>query len=664
MAKIKTINGHRTAVNTRYRLSRNTGLAIIEPDDSYVVMGDEVMDSQTLYSINGKDVAGLSSLRGGDYVPPHNHFLMTTKPSAHTPQASSTGYYQLPVNMFGRGNNGYRCVLDKATRQKAGVMYAFQDTAGVDHLLVQVKENATGVAPTTEIILIEGASVTGAVNKAVMPTPPAHAENTTYLTSSSLDVLYVDVANKTIYFLANFYRPSNASYFYLAKNDLYRASFTTTAVDGSLTFSTPTRCSAINVGGFNGGSTYVESQPRFFCGLNNAGKPCFLTIQENQWALQSLSINSAYQDADPYGGDAGYWRSAFSGQSFRHAMDIYEVGSNTTTRIADLGLTYTNTSSMGSRFGGHRTPTHFEPSPIAGESNIYYAYTLVFNQAGTAINFVRFKWNKALDTFETTLLTGVNLKDYWSDLLAVTTTRALNTCVLTNDGAGGYFLSVFVEHFDQTTLGVHGTESKNIVVFTLDPTDMSTMTLKQSTAFPALRVVGGNENNTTLYSIESGSAKVWTWTTNGWLNTYTTQGNYMGFGEDHNGVLWGVSCNSADMNGTGSTPYAFNTATQQLTLTLEYLSQELPNSVIVEFVDSSITYAGVSLTKNLRVNAYNVAGERIAKNCVVKISSSNAVFTSNNAQVLSVTTSDSEDTLVSLTIDGPGFINVSASFEL
>jgi len=46
MAKIKTINGHRTAVNTRYRLSRNTGLAIIEPDDSYVVMGDEVMDSQ------------------------------------------------------------------------------------------------------------------------------------------------------------------------------------------------------------------------------------------------------------------------------------------------------------------------------------------------------------------------------------------------------------------------------------------------------------------------------------------------------------------------------------------------------------------------------------------------------------------------------------------
>ena len=44
MAKIKTINGHRTAVNTRYRLSRNTGLAIIEPDDSYVVMGDEVMD--------------------------------------------------------------------------------------------------------------------------------------------------------------------------------------------------------------------------------------------------------------------------------------------------------------------------------------------------------------------------------------------------------------------------------------------------------------------------------------------------------------------------------------------------------------------------------------------------------------------------------------------
>jgi hypothetical protein len=86
--------------------------------------------------------------------------------------------------------------------------------------------------------------------------------------------------------------------------------------------------------------------------------------------------------------------------------------------------------------------------------------------------------------------------------------------------------------------------------------------------------------------------------------------------------------------------------------------------VIVEFVDSSITYAGVSLTKNLRVNAYNVAGERIAKNCVVKISSSNAVFTSNNAQVLSLTTSDSEDTLVSLTIDGPGFINVSASFEL
>jgi hypothetical protein len=84
----------------------------------------------------------------------------------------------------------------------------------------------------------------------------------------------------------------------------------------------------------------------------------------------------------------------------------------------------------------------------------------------------------------------------------------------------------------------------------------------------------------------------------------------------------------------------------------------------VVFEDTAIAYTGSVLTKNILVNAYNSSGVRIASDVILKISGSSAVFNSNNATVLSTTTSAIEDTVVALKISGPGFINVSASFEL
>lgn len=661
MAKVKTAYGYKSSGEYAIKFSRFFNLAVIDPDDTYVALGDNVMDAQTLFPLQDKSINGMAGLNGKQSHLPHGHALLTTTPTAHTELSSpSPTGYQLAINLYDKGNNSYRCVLDKSDRQKGGAAISFQDQAGQPHLLVTATHRgSTNYLSVNTIILIEGNSITDAVNTAVLPTPPAHPDSTSYLVSSCLNVLKVDTDNKVIYFLANFYRPSNTTYYYFSKNDLYKATFTTNAVDGSLSLGTPTRCSVIDVG-FTGGSTYVESQPRFYCGKNNAGKPCFLTIQENNFSLNVNGLN-AYTDADPYGGDAGYWRSSFLSKCFYHAFDIYELPSNSITRVASLSLTSTGVTSPGSRFGGHRQPTHFEPSPIAGETDIYYSYTLVFSQDGNTINFVRFKWDKANDTFQTDLLSGLNLKSVWVDSFSTATTATINTLMLTNDGNGGLFISVLVQHYNAATLGVAPTNATNMVVYEIDPTDMQTMTLKQNFSFPCLRVVGLNENNTRLAAIFSGSAKTYSWTNNGWVLGSSFGGNYLGLGEDHNGVLWGVSASDTNIT-DASYLYNFAPSTSAFNISLEYLSDNLPNSVRVEFVDPTIAYAGVTLTKNLRVNAYDPSGNRVAKDCEIKLSSSNAVFTSNNASVLGVTTSAVEDTLVSLTIDGPGFINVSASF--
>lgn len=674
MAKVKTIKGWSvpSAASSVCNISTNNNGAILDPSGNYIVLGDVVMDAQTLHPVQGKstDVA-IGNARGYQRSPARMA-LLTTRPVAftnHNSAQSEGGFYYNVTYMNKYAIAGYRNNLDKTGRQQGGSIYKFQDSAGVDHLIVSTLWDRDAYTRYSYLRLVEGDSLVDAENVLAFRESDNHPLNTTYLSAQTIDVVHVDVANKVIYFYATFQRPAT-TYYYLSYQDMYKASFTTNAVDGSLSIGDPTRCSAMQ-GAYTGGGTFGEFHQRFFCGLNNAGKPCFLSIYENKWSLNSSSISTNYLNADPFSGVAnGYWRKDFGGSWNDTSFDVYDLGGDSHTRVYDAGLT---TGVDGQRWNGHMCPSHFEPSHIAGETDVYYAYYPLFTTDTSVVKVMQMKWNKATDSFEQNVL-ALDLSTWWRDSFpehaAVATSGwelyscSKITCILTNDGAGGLFLSFVQEHTLPAATSAAPSISKNLVTFELDPTDMSTLTYHSSIALAALSLVSANENNTKLYCIESGSAKVLQWQSAGWSVIYNSAGTYYALGEDETGSLWGVSANAGDFINTGVTPFALNTSQTECALTLEYLSPDLPSSVSVEFVDAAIAYAGQPLQKNIKVNAYDVSGNRLSKDCVLKISSSNAVFTTNSARTLNVTTSDAVDTFVSLTIDGAGYINVSASFTI
>jgi len=77
-------------------------------------------------------------------------------------------------------------------------------------------------------------------------------------------------------------------------------------------------------------------------------------------------------------------------------------------------------------------------------------------------------------------------------------------------------------------------------------------------------------------------------------------------------------------------------------------------------LDSSLqTYAGINLSNNINLSAWTYQGVRVASGMYIYVSG-NAVFTNNNSKIIQVTTNDSADTVIPITVTGPGMITFSA----
>ncbi len=679
MAKVKSFKGLYDSTDARLYLNENAIGFALSPDGSVIASGNEVVDQDSLHPIYNTSVNTLTELRGFRH-PIASHALMMNRATISTLQDNLQSTL-VTTETSGRAartshttNIPVRSNLDKQLRLSAGPFYSFQDSSGTTHNIVTRHNITAEIASTanTSFVIFEGDDIRTSPNQITFlndfGTHPIYTGGVCQFS----DVIAVDTATKTIYFSITTVREV-ASYFGTGLvTDIWKRTYTTAPVDGSLSVGALTRV-ALNQGS-NSGGYYLESKPRFFCGFNNAGKPCFLTFSENDRTLGIGNYNhSDYCYAYPPGGS--YWTKSTLGNSQNHWMDVYDAGSNVVTNIAALKFT----NGIGQRWTGTSAPSHFEPSPIAGETDIYYAYSLAFAATSPASYpyLIQHKWDKANDTFATIVCTGVNIWDYWNDSWSqyITTntdtvsrldwTASVNTVTLTNDGVGGYFLSVYSQHYDSKNLGKALAINKNIVTFQVDPANMSTLSYHSQAVFPCYAAIGVNEDNTTLCSIEPGAAKVWNWTANGWTLAATAAGNFYALGADATGTIWGASADTSNFTSAASFPFqAFDANLGEITFNLELITPDLPNTVSVVFEDTGIAYLGNVLTKNILVNAYNSSGVRIASDVVLKISGTNAVFNSNNATVLSTTTSDTEDTVIALKISGPGFINVSASFEL
>lgn len=84
-------------------------------------------------------------------------------------------------------------------------------------------------------------------------------------------------------------------------------------------------------------------------------------------------------------------------------------------------------------------------------------------------------------------------------------------------------------------------------------------------------------------------------------------------------------------------------------------------SISVDFVNTapSLDYSGVPFNTDIKVNVFDSIGNRLAS--TVNLVVENAVFVTSSTTTLSVQTSDTTDTIVSLTVSSAGIVRVTPS---
>ena len=98
---------------------------------------------------------------------------------------------------------------------------------------------------------------------------------------------------------------------------------------------------------------------------------------------------------------------------------------------------------------------------------------------------------------------------------------------------------------------------------------------------------------------------------------------------------------------------------------LHLISQVLPYTTSIEFTNVNNVYSGTPINNSIKVNAFDSNDQRIQKDVRLTIEGTNMNFPSDNgASQTVVQTSTIQDTTVQVEITGPGYVSVSASFDI
>jgi hypothetical protein len=675
---IKSTTNVRIAADCHYKGKYGVGLAI-PPNDEAIYFGNDALGTDSLYPLDNLEASSLAYLSGVMH-PVSRTALLSSRPCAFTDldimkteDAYGTMFlYSDNRNIYSRWNNiENKCNLDKAQRAITGNIFRFEDSAGQPHSVIcdfglEPATVATTRITTTNvsyITLVQGDGLTG---PSVSVALSELTNSTLYMVIHEMKPLFVDAANKKIYFMTEGRWAGGASY-YAHGHPIALGYLTYTTVGDGGSLSLGSTFTQINPSiGTTGEASYTVSRQLFYFGQSSVDGSHIIGVRN-----QNTNGNSGGQ----YTTNVPRWHSAAYLYIQNHAWYINKINptTNAVTLIATLtpvDLGFANVAPI-SRYA-ITWPTHFEPSPIAGEESVKYSYCFGFNARGTtprSTQIYALKWDTATDTFTNALCTtDINLINNYEDPIdlydstAVTTPNyeflfnllAQGTVVtLTNDGNGGLFLSFHYEFNGPYGVGFNGGKTTNWVSYEIDTSDMLTLTHHSTVAIPDVyKSIHTNADCTEMMVIRNGSASVVSWSNAGWIVSANKTGNFVGVTKDHNDNYW---CLGLVGDPTADSTWNF---------TLDLLNPTLPNAVTVRFEDSSISYAGLDLTRNILVSAYNTAGERVETNCTLKITGNSATFQANAARVLSVITSDSEELVVPITIVGPGFVNVSASFDL
>ena len=149
---------------------------------------------------------------------------------------------------------------------------------------------------------------------------------------------------------------------------------------------------------------------------------------------------------------------------------------------------------------------------------------------------------------------------------------------------------------------------------------------------------------------------------NGWTAAYSDSGLFSEVAIDSYSRRWAIE---SPIYGTAENLITHGNAyVDQYNVNLHLISQVLPYTTSVAFSNPNVTYAGVDIPNTLVINAYDQQGSRIAVDVVVNIEGTNMVFAADNSTATSIVTSAATDTQLDVTITGPGYANVSVSFDI
>jgi hypothetical protein len=131
----------------------------------------------------------------------------------------------------------------------------------------------------------------------------------------------------------------------------------------------------------------------------------------------------------------------------------------------------------------------------------------------------------------------------------------------------------------------------------------------------------------------------------GWYVASEYKTEFRSMGMDSTNRIWGYSMDENNGN-------------------IHIIDTTIPSNVSVVMSNTDFTYTGTTLSPTATVNAYNYEGDRVTANVTLTIDGSTMSFATNSSKTLSLTTSNTVDTIVNLSIAGGGVNNIYAAISV
>jgi hypothetical protein len=231
--------------------------------------------------------------------------------------------------------------------------------------------------------------------------------------------------------------------------------------------------------------------------------------------------------------------------------------------------------------------------------------------------------------------------------------------MITGD-SGNKYLSIYNDLYnDRMRAYCVSTGVKNMVTFQIT-NNWETLTHVQTTELDALFTLPLNQDRTKLASAESTNVSLWSFSeVNYWQKVSTTPGVCYFLVKKDDSSFYAVTLSNDTLSSQSITEYP-----ERRYITSEILEISANQAELTININTGdpVSYNGSPLNKSIFVDALS-NGQRVIQDVTLTIDSDQANFAGPpEANMITITTSDTESTEIPLILNSPGAIIISAKF--